>query len=508
MEAEDIKNGVPLPRELEPMVAGENDAQDAPGSKPETATATQPIDSEMHEAPPAQNTRGKIEEEEKVEPSSRASDGFLLVEKDEAPEEVMATATNGNEESRSQKTPAKGTAVKKNSTPRTKADYNPGSLVTIKLKGYPPWPGLVVTDDFVPPSVLAQKPHPPKGKKKKEDGDEADAQPIAPHAWPVLFFADNNYMWATRPDLKLLTKEAAEAASNKGRDRQLRAAYAIAASTPSLEEAKALEPYVDDKADEMEDDEDEEKKGKKRKKIIDSDEEAELVGTKRSKSKRKSSTVGGFTAINGDDDDAPAIKRKPSSARKDKKKEGAKDAAEAREKRERDLLYLRHRLQKVFLARDKAATDAEVDNMDDILRMLENFAELDAGLIRKTKINKVLRGILRLDVVPKDEQYKFLARAQSLLASWSPMLDGVNGDEGQKEEGKEESKDQPVSDDQPNDVAMPDEQATAVPAPVAAADEPDVKEAAAVPAAVTAPEPTPELMATNGLAGGATNKEE
>ena len=112
--------------------------------------------------------------------------------------------------------------------------------------------------------------------------------------------------------------------------------------------------------------------------------------------------------------------------------------AEKLERREKAVLYLRHRLQKGFLMRDQTPKEEEMATMDDFFKQLEAYTNLEPAIIRGTKIYKVLRGVVKLSSIPKEEEYQFKKRSNDLLASWHEAL-GSKGDE--KEDDKAEDKD-------------------------------------------------------------------
>jgi hypothetical protein len=60
--------------------------------------------------------------------------------------------------------------------------------------------------------------------------------------------------------------------------------------------------------------------------------------------------------------------------------------------------------------------------MADFITKLESYQDLDPNIIRVTKIHKVLKGIMKLSSIPKEELYQFQFRSSNLLAKWSPML--------------------------------------------------------------------------------------
>lgn len=85
--------------------------------------------------------------------------------------------------------------------------------------------------------------------------------------------------------------------------------------------------------------------------------------------------------------------------------------------------------------------------MSDYITKLEGFPDLEVSIIRATKINKVLKAILKLENIPKEDEFNFKSRSQVLLDKWNKLLtadaptapsaeaNGVNG--SAKEEKKE-----------------------------------------------------------------------
>lgn len=84
------------------------------------------------------------------------------------------------------------------------------------------------------------------------------------------------------------------------------------------------------------------------------------------------------------------------------------------------------------------------------LKQLEEFQNLEAEIIKKTKVHKVLKAILKLDSIPMDETYNFKKRSADILQKWSgalqsgdvpaPSAAATNGDKTEvKEEQKTES---------------------------------------------------------------------
>jgi hypothetical protein len=86
------------------------------------------------------------------------------------------------------------------------------------------------------------------------------------------------------------------------------------------------------------------------------------------------------------------------------------------------VLFLRHKLQKGLLTRDQEPKEDEMKLMSDYITKLEGFPDLEVSIIRATKINKVLKAILKLDSIPKEDDFHFKPRSQALLDKWNKLL--------------------------------------------------------------------------------------
>ncbi|KAK9371913.1 uncharacterized protein V1513DRAFT_406408 [Lipomyces chichibuensis] len=363
--------------------------------------------------------------------------------------EEATVEPEGQVEAVAEPEPLKKAAKKKSpsksvSTP-TKASYLPGAVVLAKLKGFPPWPAMVLADAFLPPHILKLKPKASTGTpgstriKRKSLSVEEEEDASLPTTFAVRFFNDDNYMWASRSDLKPLSSEQAqkyvEAVSDKPskKDKSLVSAYKIAIDPPTLEEfAHGNSVHASEEEEEedveMAEAEDEgsvpEKKSKKRKSIAkggDGDVEAKTPATK--KKKRESKANGSAKKANGD---AAKERKTPKKTPSSGKKTSAASLRESLEERTKQVLYVRHKLQKAFLTRDKPPAEEEMDTMDKFFTKLENFQGLEISIIRNTKINKVLKGIHKLTEIPLDEKFKFKERSRKMLELWNHMFEGIS----------------------------------------------------------------------------------
>jgi hypothetical protein len=82
-------------------------------------------------------------------------------------------------------------------------------------------------------------------------------------------------------------------------------------------------------------------------------------------------------------------------------------------------------LQKGFLSRDQAPKEEEMAMMSIYFTKLEARADnLEVSIIRTTKINKVLKAILKLNsMIPKDEEYQFRRRSFDILSKWKSLVE-------------------------------------------------------------------------------------
>lgn len=103
-------------------------------------------------------------------------------------------------------------------------------------------------------------------------------------------------------------------------------------------------------------------------------------------------------------------------------KEPEMSAEDRFERKKKEVLFLRHKLQKGLLTRDQLPKEDEVKVLSDYLVKLEQFPDLETEIIRATKINKVLKAMLKLDSIPKEEEFNFKPRSQALLEKWNKLL--------------------------------------------------------------------------------------
>jgi hypothetical protein len=165
---------------------------------------------------------------------------------------------------------------------------------------------------------------------------------------------------------------------------------------------------------------------------------------------------------------------------------------EAHEKMQKTILFLRHRLQKGFLSRDKPPEESEMPGMHQHLKTLENYSDLDGSIIRTTKINKVLKAIIKLATIPREHEFQFKKRAQDILGRWGKQLEepaatpaappaATNGTKDEDKEKPSEETKQAESTEKPAEApAVEEPKKDEIPAEAPAADSKPEKPAASV----------------------------
>ncbi|KAL8970262.1 MAG: hypothetical protein Q9197_003899 [Variospora fuerteventurae] len=405
----------------------------------------------------------------------------------------------------------------------TNLDAEPGQYYLARMKGHPPWPSVICDEEMLPMSLLDTRPVTtklPDGTYKKAEYADGGKR-VHDRTFPIMFLHTNEFAWMPNTDLTPLDPASVDTDDTKGKSKPLVAAFVKASEDNDLQHfkdmladhqkavkeeqeaqaerdakksAKGKRKSVDtsaaaaDDEDEMDIDEDEEEpkpKSKKRKKEADSDGEEKPAKTPKTGTKLKLSTPKTPAEPSTKKKAAP----KPKSSSKKAAKSSDDDAAvetpkveekkltaeETRHLKEKRVLYFRHKLQRGFLSRDVPPKDDEMKSMSEFLAELETYQDLEGVIIRTTKINKVLKGMIKLTSIPHDEVYHFKDRSLKLLTRWNDTLakegPGVSGDKD--DDGKAEPL-APITNGTTNDS---EEQARKAEAGEAAAPEEESNEA-------------------------------
>ncbi|KAK4128400.1 hypothetical protein N657DRAFT_564217 [Parathielavia appendiculata] len=359
---------------------------------------------------------------------------------------------------------------KKASKPRMlHLDAKPGDHYFVKLKGHPQWPVIICDEDMLPASLLKSRPVTAKRADGTYREDYADGgKNVADRTFPVMYLHTNEFGWVPNTELIELDPATVLDVKMDKMRKTLQAAHRLAAENHPLsyykevlqnyqeelieqekaKAAKAATPKGKKSKAVSEEDEDvdmedaaeasetpaKDKKANKRK----AEESAETPQRSESvkKPKIKLTTSATPKATNGATStpkstkaaEAKSAKAKPKKKEADEKKEAPASkepelsAEERHLRKEKEVLFLRHKLQKGLLTRNVEPKDEEMKLMSDYITKLEGFPDLEVSIIRATKINKVLKALLKLEHIPKEEEFKFKPRSQALLDKWTKLL--------------------------------------------------------------------------------------
>ncbi|KAI1281021.1 hypothetical protein F5Y07DRAFT_316283 [Xylaria sp. FL0933] len=350
-------------------------------------------------------------------------------------------------------------------------DAKPGDHYFAKLKGFPPWPVVICEEDMLPHNMLNSRPVTaarPDGTYREDFAD--GGKRVGDRTFPVMYLHTNEFSWTPNTDLSELDPTTvADMVTGKMR-KDLQAAHLLAAEAHDLDyyknvlrefeeqrlakaeakKSKAKTPKksskaADDEGDvDMEDPEEEaaepaEKKSKSKKRKA--EDENNTPQRSDSVKKPKIKFTGASTPKTANGVQSPAAKESAKSAKgKTKSSKAGKEADSKKEKepaapkepeltpeerrarKEKEILFLRHRLQRGLLPREGLPVPEEMKQVSDFLAKLETFPDLDVSIIRATKINKVLKAILKLESIPKEDEFKFKPRSQTLLDKWNILL--------------------------------------------------------------------------------------
>ena len=142
--------------------------------------------------------------------------------------------------------------------------------------------------------------------------------------------------------------------------------------------------------------------------------------------------------------------------------------------------------------------------MSSYIKKLENYGDLEVSIIKATKINKVLKALVKLNTIPKDEEFKFRERSIEMLTKWNKLLGNEPAEADEKKDEpatngvhkEEKEKSEPAATSTATETPIAE---TSTPAELVTETEKKVEEPASPPkiesdqAAKTEPEPVPEV---------------
>ncbi|KAG6815989.1 hypothetical protein H0H87_009629 [Tephrocybe sp. NHM501043] len=342
--------------------------------------------------------------------------------------------------------------------PKEVASYNERDIVLGKVRGFPPWPGMVCAvalwferirnPESVPPSVQAERP----GKKNNNfycvqffPTDISKLQTVEIEAYINEPFKKSGELlkgyktaldpttWeAQRASAIAAAAEASDDAEEDKEDDVDELASDSEAKKPAAKSRKrkreSLEPKTrkTPKEREREKQEGTGAKGKK---------EKEGGAGKGKKGRKSKTTVESEDERAGEgDDDAEGEEVGPSGSKKDagspppaKKARREEDGEDAHMQNDQEALRVRewrHRLQKAFLSAKNTPDEADMPTLDALFSTVEAYDSMTVAYLQFSKIGKVMRHItlLKDNLIPRDAEFRFRARAQTLVEKWQNVL--------------------------------------------------------------------------------------
>ncbi|KAL1898072.1 hypothetical protein Cpir12675_002091 [Ceratocystis pirilliformis] len=416
----------------------------SPAKTPEKEEPTAVVADATNDVKMADADDEKIEEtpaasasEEKADESSDKSEDKAESE-DKDTEMKDADAASGKKQKATNKAIPKkksgggSSGGKKKKATRTSQylDAQPGDQFLVKLKGFPAWPAIIADEDMLPTQLLSTRPVTARRADGTYRDDYADGgKRMNDRTFPVMYLYTNEFGWVPNSILSELTAEKARETKTEKMRKDLQAAFELASEGHPIEyykdmlqqfqeEMVAAEEAAKEAAEakakaSLEVPDDEAPKKSKKRKAADDDSKPDA---KKPKIKLNVSNP----KTNGDK--TKASKPKPATKKAATPKEVQMSAEERHERKEREVRFFRHRLQKSLLTRDVPPKPEDMELMDELLTKLEALPDLEVSIIRATKINKVLRAILKLDSIPRDADFNFKARANDLLGLWNKLL--------------------------------------------------------------------------------------
>lgn len=89
---------------------------------------------------------------------------------------------------------------------------------------------------------------------------------------------------------------------------------------------------------------------------------------------------------------------------------------------QKEVYYLRHKLQKGLFPKEQAIKAEDMPAMAEFFTRLEDFTEMDASILRATRIHKLPKAIMRLESIPREDEFNFKSRSTGLLEKWNKIL--------------------------------------------------------------------------------------
>ncbi|KAF2723217.1 hypothetical protein K431DRAFT_283019 [Polychaeton citri CBS 116435] len=443
-------------------------------AKPQEDVKKKEANGEQHEGGDAQEEAEAGSPDVAKEGTGKEGNGHAETADDASPAAenpaTPASSKKGKRKSSSGIPEHKTKKPNKKNQPTLNLKCKPGEHYWARLKGFPPWPAIICDEGMLPEILLATRPISttrPDGSIRQDF--EEGGKNAKDRTFPVMFLSTNEFCWMANIHLTPLDTEEIKEKPTSKLSKSLKHAYELAAEDHELgyykdlikqfqddekafleEQARIQEQAEKDAATKAaEKAEEGETKKKKSRKSKGGSEDVEMANADAPKSskKRKKDTesdsegskpkktpkVTKLNAPKTPNGQTTASAKKSSSkprkkvvAPKEDEKEKAPDMTEEERYaiREKSVLFLRHKLQKCFLARDKAPEEKEMETMAGYFTQLEEYEDLQPAIIRTTKIHKVLKGVIKLASIPKEDEYHFKDRSHVLLNEWNKRMEG------------------------------------------------------------------------------------
>lgn len=110
------------------------------------------------------------------------------------------------------------------------AEFKPGLIVLSKVKGFSPWPSMILPESLAPDNIMKIKPKVRTRKSRRGEEDSEDG------IYLVKFFSDDTYQWLQALELQPLPLDQLESFKPRRSSRKLDLAYKVAAKNLDMYE--------------------------------------------------------------------------------------------------------------------------------------------------------------------------------------------------------------------------------------------------------------------------------
>lgn len=158
----------------------------------------------------------------------------------------------------------------------------------------------------------------------------------------------------------------------------------------------------------------------------DEEEEEEEEEEEKPVKKRKASQSDGHIKkpkVNSSSSSKKATPAKNSATRKSVGTEEAEgDDGENLDPETKKVRSWRHSLQRGFLSKDRSINPDDMGHLNKTMELVEEYDGITRDILRLTKIGKVMRRIIVLEGIPREDEFKFKERAEKLCDKWAVSI--------------------------------------------------------------------------------------